>query len=178
MSRAVANGADIKALNFVASWLHNAEIARGIHGDENSKSPVAKSEAGKKKFAEAGVVDYVVAASDKDTTAAMYGPFDYYLNPRRGAVRQWWNQFAVMAWKGRLEFDPISTAGKVNVPVQIIRSRTAAVPNGAQLCYSKLRSPQNITRVEKATQFDFYDGEQYTGDAVEAAARWFGEYLD
>jgi fermentation-respiration switch protein FrsA (DUF1100 family) len=38
MSLAVANGADLKAINFVAPWLHNQEIARGIYGAENAKT--------------------------------------------------------------------------------------------------------------------------------------------
>ncbi|HEV2801834.1 MAG TPA: nuclear transport factor 2 family protein [Pyrinomonadaceae bacterium] len=178
MSQAVAQGADIKALNFVAPWLHNPQIARGIYGEENAKSLIAKSDAARRKFAETGVVDYVVAASDKDATAAMYGPFDYYLNPKRGAIKQWGNRFAVMAWKGWLEFDATRTAEKINIPVQIIHSRAAAVPHGAELYYSKLRSPKNIVWVEKATQFDFYDGEQLTGDAVKESVRWFGRHLN
>ncbi len=43
MSQAVVNGADIKALNFVAPWLHNREIAGGIYGEENgNRSDVLK----------------------------------------------------------------------------------------------------------------------------------------
>lgn len=178
MSLAVSGGADIKALSFVAPWLHNPEIARAVYGAENAKGLIAKSDAAGKKFAETGVVDYVVAASDKDATAAMYGPFDYYLNPKRGAVRQWGNRFALMAWKGWLEFDAVSTAGRIDVPVQIVHSRTAAVPDGAELYYSKLRAPKNIIWVEGASQFDFYDGEELTERAVKESARWFGRYLN
>jgi fermentation-respiration switch protein FrsA (DUF1100 family) len=178
MSLAVVNGADLKAINFVAPWLHNQEIARGIYGAENAKTLIAKSETAKKKFAETGVVEYVIAASDKDSTAAMFGPFDYYLNPKRGAIKEWANQFAVMAWKGWLEFDAITSAEKINIPVQIIHSKTAAVPNGAENYYSKLRSPKNIIWIENATQFDFYDGESLTTEATGKAASWFKKYLN
>lgn len=132
MTLAVTKGADLKAINFVAPWLHNQEIARGIYGAENAKTLIAKSETAKKKLAETGVVEYVIAASDKDSTAAMFGPFDYYLNPKRGAIKEWGNQFALMAWKGWLEFDAITAAEKINIPVQIIHSKNAAVPNGAE----------------------------------------------
>lgn len=179
MSVAIANGADLKAVSLVAPWLHNAEIARGVYGAENAKNLIANSEAAKKKFAETGAVEYVVAASDKDKTAAMFGPFDYYLNPKRGAIKEWGNQFAVMAWKGWLEFDAITPAEKINIPVQIVHSKTAAVPNGAELYYSKLRSPRkNIVWVENATQFDFYDGEKLTDQAAKQSANWFAKYLN
>ena len=177
MSEAITKGADLKAVNFVAPWLHNAEIARSIYGEENTKNLIAESDAAKKKFAEKGQVDYVVAASDTDKSAAMFGAFDYYLNPKRGAIKEWENQFAVMAWKGWLEFDPIRNAEKIKIPVQIIHSKTAAVPNGAELYYSKLNAPKNIIWIENATQFDFYDGEQLSNEAIKQSAKWFGKYL-
>ena len=177
MSEAITQGADLKAVNFVAPWLHNAEFAKDIYGAENTKNLIAKSDAAKKKFAETGQVDYVVAASNTDKSAAMFGDFDYYLNPKRGAIKEWGNQFAVMAWKGWLEFDPIRNAEKINIPVQIIHSQTAAVPNGAEFYYSKLNSPKNIIWIENATQFDFYDGEQLSAEAVKQSATWFTKYL-
>lgn len=178
MSEAITKGADLKAVNFVAPWLHNAEIARSIYGAENTKNLIAKSDEAKKKFAETGQVDYVIAASETDKSAAMFGQFDYYLNPKRGAINEWGNQFATMAWKGWLEFDPIRNAAEIKIPVQIIHSKTAAVPNGAELYYSKLNSPKNIIWIENATQFDFYDGEQLSTEAVKQSAKWFGKYLN
>lgn len=179
MSLAIANGTDLKAVSLVAPWLHNAEIARGIYGAENAKNLIANSETANKKFAETGQVDYVVAASDKDKTAAMFGPFDYYLNSKRGAIKEWANQFAVMAWKSWLEFDAIAPAEKISIPVQIIHSKTAAVPDGAELYYSKLRSPaKNIVWVENATQFDFYDGEKLTEQSAKQSVEWFAKYLN
>jgi fermentation-respiration switch protein FrsA (DUF1100 family) len=82
-----------------------------------------------------------------------------------------------MAWKGWLEFDAAGTAGRVNVPVQVVHTRTAAAPGGAGLYYSKLRAPRNIIRVEGAAQFDFYDGEGLTDRAVKESARRFGGHL-
>lgn len=178
MSAAIANGADFKAVNLVAPWLHNTEIARSIYGAENTTKLIAQSESAKKKFAESGKVDYVIAASDKDASAAMFGAFDYYLNPKRGAIKEWGNQFAVMAWKSWLEFDAITPAEKINIPVQIIHSKTAAVPNGAELYYSKLHSGKNIIWIKDATQFDFYDGEVQTTEAVKQSVKWFTKYLN
>ena len=108
----------------------------------------------------------------------MFGPFDYYLNPKRGAIKEWGNQFAVMAWKGWLEFDAITSAEKINIPVQIIHSKTAAVPHGAERYYSKLRSTKNIIWIENAAQFDFYDGEELTTKAALQAVKWFEKHLN
>ena len=45
----------------------------------------------------------------------------------------------------------------------MLKGDCSAVPNGAELYYSKLRAPKNIIWVEGASQFDFYDGDQLTG---------------
>jgi hypothetical protein len=45
---------DLKAINFVAPWLHNPEIARGIYGGKNARKPNREIEGAKKKFAETG----------------------------------------------------------------------------------------------------------------------------
>ncbi len=178
MSTALANGAKMKAVNFVAPWLHNSEIVKAIYGgEEGVNNLISKANNAKQKFAETGEVDYVIAASDKDNTAAMFGPFDYYLNPERGAIEEWGNQFALMAWKGWLEFDPIKVADKIQTPIQIIHSQTAAVPQGTELFYDKLQSAKNIIWIEGASQFDFYDQDNYTSNATKESAKWFDLHL-
>ena len=60
----------------------------------------------------------------------------------------------------------------------MLKGDCSAVPTGAELYYSKLRAPKNITWVEGASQFDFCDGEQLTDEAVEEEARWFCDHLN
>lgn len=59
----------------------------------------------------------------------------------------------------------------------MLKGDCSAVPNGAELYYSKLHAPKNIIWVEGASQFDFYDGDQLTDRAVKESARWFGQHL-
>jgi uncharacterized protein len=175
LTTAVANGAKFNSISLVAPWLHNAEIVRQVYG-ENRDVLLAKAAESKKRFAETGKVDYVLGASSIDNTAAMFGPIDYYLNPQRGAIKEWGNQFATMAWQGWLEFNAIKSAEKINIPVQIIHSKTAAIPQGAENFYGKLNSPKNIIWVENATQFDFYDGENQVNESVKQSVKWFAKH--
>ena len=178
MALALANGADLKAVNFVAPWLHNAEIAKLIYGGSDGvNDKIKKSENAKSAFAQNGKIEYVPAISTTDKEAAMFGDFDYYLNPKRGAIKEWGNQFAVMAWKGWLQFDPIQYASKINIPVQLIHSQSAAVPMGAEEFYKNLKGAKNVIWVDKASQFDFYDQEPFTTNATNDAVKWFRKQL-
>ena len=50
----------------------------------------------------------------------MYGPYDYYLNPERGAIPQWSaDKFAVMSWEDWLTTNPMPTAKTLNAPTQL-----------------------------------------------------------
>lgn len=174
MVQAVTEGAPIHSINLVAPWLHNATIVEAIYGGAEgvAKLKQAGIEA-RARFEQQGEVQYVLAASETDETAVMFGPWDYYLNPERGAIAAWGNQFAVMAWPEWLNYDPISLAGRVDVPLQIIHSQQGAVPMGAAAFYEGLKTKKNIIWVEGASQFDFYDQEPYTTDATVQAAAWF-----
>lgn len=179
MVEAIAKGADVKALTLVAPWLHNHSIVREIYGGEEGVSnKIQQSNEAKKRFAETGKVEYVPAISTTDKNAAMFGEFDYYLNPKRGAIKEWGNQFAVMAWQGWLDYDPIAYASQINIPVLIIHSKTAAVPQGAEMFYKNLKSAKNIIWLDKAIQFDFYDQEPYTTNAAGEAMKWYNRYLN
>lgn len=80
-----------------------------------------------------------------------------------------------MAWQGWLEFDVIKSAEKINIPVQIIHSKTAAIRQGAETFYAKLTAQKNIIWIENANQFDFYDGETRVNEAVKQSAKWFAK---
>jgi uncharacterized protein len=174
LTTAVANGASFKSISLVAPWLHNTEIVQQVYG-EKREILMNKAIKAKKIFAETGKVEYVLGVSSTDETAAMYGPIDYYLNPKRGAIKEWGNQFATMAWQGWLEFDAIKSAEKINIPVQIIHSKKAAVPQGAETFYAKLNMQKNIIWVENANHDDFYDTETQVNDAVKNTAKWFAK---
>lgn len=179
MAEAIINGADIKALALVAPWLHNHEIVREIYGGEQGvKDKIEQSEEARKQFLQNGKIQYVPAISTTENNAAMFGEFDYYLNSKRGAIKEWSNRFAVMSWQEWLEFDPIKYASGINIPVLIIHSQTAAVPQGAEMFYNNLKGKKKIVWVDKAIQFDFYDQEPYTTNATDDASKWYTRYLN
>jgi fermentation-respiration switch protein FrsA (DUF1100 family) len=101
----------------------------------------------------------------------MFGSFEYYLSPARGAIPEWKNQFAVMSWPDWLHFDPIPTADRISIPVLLIHSEEAAIPDGAKRFFGKLHGKKELHWLQ-GTQFDFYDHPPLVNEAARKAALW------
>jgi fermentation-respiration switch protein FrsA (DUF1100 family) len=133
MSQAMSEGLKLHRVAFIAPWLHDATIAEMVYGGKDGvKVLKEKADSAKTKFEKTNVVEYVLGVSDTDKTAAMFGLFDYYLNPKRGGIKEWGNQFALLAWRGWLDFNPIAFANSITTPILIVHSKDAAIPMGAE----------------------------------------------
>ncbi len=173
MAEALAQGVTLQRVVFVAPWLHNQQLAAQVYGGEKGiLDRLKKGDEAKKEFLKSGKTEYVVAASDTDSSAAMFGPFDYYLNPKRGKIPEWGNRFALMAWREWLTYNPIAYAERITTPILIIHSKEAAIPEGAVLFYNSLRGKKEFHWLSKANQFDFYDNESVTNQSVALAETW------
>lgn len=173
MAGTTAEDNRVKSLALVAPWIHNAEITYNVYGGrEGVQQRLQMADEARRKFDTTGEVDYVLACSDTDSSAAMYGPFEFYLNAERGALPQWDNQFAVMAWRDWLTFDAVQYGAQINVPTLLVHSEQAAVPDGARQFYNAIPAAKDFYWTE-GVQFDFYDQEPHVSKSVDAAASHF-----
>jgi uncharacterized protein len=167
----------VRSLGLVAPWLHNAELVAPLYGGpEAVAQKIAAGRQARGKYERTGEVDYVPAVSTEDESAAMYGPFEYYLDSQRGAIPQWGNEFAVMAWPEWLEFDPLAIAPQVTAPTLIVHSEDGAVPDGAKIFHDTVAGPCEL-QWTSGTQFDFYDNDETVSTALDAVARHFRNTL-
>lgn len=175
---ALAAGSEsgIHSIAMVAPWLHDAEIVRAIYGGGDGVSArLERARVARERFEQTGEVEYVRAASNADPTAAMHWPgdaLDYYLNPRRGAIPQWGNRFALMAWTEWLSFDAIALAAAVKAPTRLISGEQTATPGGAKAFAARMTAPHDLVMLE-GTQFHFYDDPETVGAAANAAIEHF-----
>lgn len=177
MSGTAAGDSRIKSLVLVAPWLHNAALARAIYGGETGvQHRLDLADAARQKFTATGEVDYVPACDPNNPEAAMPFPLDFYTNPARGALPQWTNRFAVMAWRGWLEFDAVQYGAQIAVPLLIVHSEAAAVPDGARQYFAQVTSPKDIFWTQ-GEQIDFYDQEPQVTKSVEATRNHFARTL-
>jgi fermentation-respiration switch protein FrsA (DUF1100 family) len=177
LAQVAAEDERLKAFVTVAAWFHESETVLAVYGgEEGVRIRIEAGAAARKKFEETGEVDYVPAYSKTDPSAAMYGNFDYYSNPTRGAIPEWDNQFAVMSWPEWLKFNPVLVAEQIKTPTLIIHSHDSALPQGARRFFENLKGPKALYWTE-GTHFDFYDQEAYVDEAVYHAAIYFDKYL-
>ena len=178
ISGAAAHDHRIKSIALVAPWIHNREITEAVYGGaEGVKAKIEAANQAKQKYAQEGIVEYVPKASKDDPSAAMYGSFEFYFDENRGAIPEWQgDQFAVMGWAEWLNFDGVATASHIKVPVLIVHSEEAAIPQGAKAYYDLLNVPKDFLWLEGG-QFDFYDQEPNVSESVKAAAKHFAATL-
>lgn len=163
----------VRALGLIAPWLHDSErVAPYYGGAEGVAARIALSQAAAEKFRTTGEVDYMPAISETDESAAMYGPFDYYLDPERGAIPEWDARLAVMSWEPWLRFDPIASAPRITTPVQMVHSQDGAVPDGATAFFDGLAGPKDIIWTDGG-QLDFYDQPAQVKVSTEAVVAHF-----
>ncbi|MEU2828836.1 CocE/NonD family hydrolase [Streptomyces lavendulae] len=167
----------VRSLALVAPWLHDAALVREIYGGaEGVRQRMEAGQEAQKEQANGEPVRYVPAVSTTDPEAAMFGPFDYYLDEKRGAVPAWVNSFAVMSWPHWLTFDPQPAAPRIKVPTLLVHSREAAIPEGAEKFSGALGGPSSLVWTS-GTQFDFYDQDAKVTEAAALVARHFTQTL-
>jgi uncharacterized protein len=168
MAVATAEDPRIKSLITVAPWIHDPAIVDAVYGGREAvQNLIATGQAAAERFEQTGQADYVLATSQTDETAVMYGDIDYYQNPERGAIPQWSNQFAIASWAEWLTFNPMPVAQQINVPTLFIHSEAAAIPDGARQFFAAIPvQNKQINWLPDRTQFDFYDQEQTVNQSI------------
>lgn len=175
----------IKSVVTAASWLHDAEAVKLFYGGEKGvNSKIAAARVAKKKYKTSGLVEYIPSISTSDKTAAMFGPYDYYLNPKRGAIPEWSaDKFAVMSWEDWLTTDPMPSAVNLTVPTLMIHSDGAVLPQYTKNYFNKIASSDKRLHWMKTElqspfhQFSFYDQPNEVNEAVKEAGKWFREKM-
>ncbi len=175
----------IKAVVTAASWLHDAEAVKMFYGgEEGVNAKIEAAQVSGKKYAETGVVDYIPTISTTDASAAMYGPYDYYLNQERGAIPEWSaDKFAVMSWEAWLTTDPMPSAKKLIVPTLMIHSDGAVLPQYTKKYFDNIASNDKKLHWMKTDletpfhQFNYYDQTAEVTESTKEASEWFAEKL-
>ncbi len=182
---AASEDSRVKSVVTAASWLHDAEAVKLFYGgEEGVNAKVGAAQAAKKAYAEHGTVEYIPTISTEDPAAAMYGPYDYYLNPERGAVKEWSaDKFAVMSWEDWLTTDPMPTAANISVPILMIHSDGAVLPQYTKNYFERIGITDKKlhwmeTELESPYhQFSYYDQEAEVSESITEAAQWFAEKM-
>jgi fermentation-respiration switch protein FrsA (DUF1100 family) len=172
---AAAEDPDVKSVATVAAWVHDAASLKAVFGEEEIARRYKVGASALKAFEADKTVSTVPAHSTADKTAAMFN-VDFYADPKRGAVPQWKNEFAVMSWPGWLDFDALALAPKVKVPLLVVHSDGSALPDNARRLLKAASGPKDLYWTE-GNHTDFYDGPAHVAKAADAVAAHFRRTL-
>lgn len=141
----------------VVPWFNTEEVVRAFYGGpEGIQERIEKSRAAEKTYQAGGGMTYIPSISDTDPSAAMYGPFEYYLSEDLGKVPNWsHDRFALSSWEPWLTYRPVSAAAQIDIPTLIISSKDAATPAADEAFYQQLAGPKEMMWMEGG-QLDFY----------------------
>ena len=135
------------------------------------QAKIDRGRAAEQKWRETGDAETIPAvASDGGDVAMPLGEaYEYYGTPR-GQVPNYVNGYAVQSLAYSLPFDARGVADVIEVPVLIVHSENALVPDLARAFYAAVKSPKQQLWLESQGQIDFYDDPRLITRAADAVA--------
>lgn len=168
----------IKVIALVAGHLADSSVLDSLYG--GSERVEALRQAGRearKRYEQTGENTLIPAYSDRDKTASHVGPMEYYMDKSRGGgVKEWKNEFSVMSWETWLDFDPVSKAQYIGVPVIMFHSDLCALPENAKRFYGALKAKKEMVWGEDP-HFDYYDKPELIAAVVKKTREFFSTNL-
>jgi fermentation-respiration switch protein FrsA (DUF1100 family) len=168
MVRAVAEDPRFRAFAGVAGvYTDNAKtIAR--MGDAYQAS-IDRGRAAERRWRETGEAETIPAVA-----MPLREAYEFYGTPR-GQVPNYVNGYAVQSLAHSLPFDVRGAADALDVPVLVVHSETALVPDLAHAFYSAVQSPKRELWLDSQGQIDFYDDPKLINPAADAVVVSFSE---
>ena len=162
----------------IVPWFNTDEVVNAFYGgQEGINERINRSRAAVKAYETSGEMAYIPTISDSDPSAAMYGPFTYYLDENLGKVPNWsHDQFALSNWEPWLTYRPLAYAKEINAPVLMITSEAAATPAADQAFYDLLPGKKELHWLEGG-QLDFYHQPELVEQSVNLLVEHFRKTL-
>ncbi|MEM7301808.1 MAG: alpha/beta hydrolase [Pseudomonadota bacterium] len=169
MVDAVSGNPDIKSVGLVAPWLQNKEIVETVYGGaEGVTNLIALS-----RNAEAEGGQVIPAAGPEGATGVLMPIGGYYYEADRGAIPEYDNKWNNAGWEGWLTYHPADNPGRLDKPLAIVHSESAAIPQGVRTFLKGFAGKATAKWLENVSQFDFYDNNEHIDRAADVVASHF-----
>lgn len=169
MVDAVAGNPLVQRVGLVAPWLQNGEIVEAVYGGaEGVAGLIAMSQA-----AEAQGGQVIPAAGPEGAEGVLMPIGGYYYEADRGAVPEYDNKWNNAGWEGWLTYTPADNPARLDKPLAVVHSESAAIPQGVQTFLEGFAGPVTAQWLEDVTQFDFYDNPEDVTRAANTMAAHF-----
>ena len=174
VSDAALQNANIRSVALVAPWLHDADIVDAVYGGAEGVAGLIEIGRNAKRASEPVILE---AASTTNDAAVMYQA-PYYTETGRGLIPEYDNQFNAASWEGWLTYDAIQTADRLQKPILLVHSESAAIPQGAKEYARRMGGNASELWLSDVSQFDFYDQPDAVSASADAVSEHFVKTLD
>jgi hypothetical protein len=174
MVDAVAGNPLIQRLGLVAPWLQNAEIVEAVYGGAEGVAGLI----GVSQAAEAKGGDVIPAAGPEGAAGVLMPIGGYYYEADRGGIPEYDDKWNNAGWEGWLTYHPADNPQRLDKPLAIVHSESAAIPQGVQTFLAGFAGEATAQWLEDVTQFDFYDNPEDVTRAADTVADHFQAGLE
>lgn len=174
MVDAVAGNPLIQRLGLVAPWLQNEEIVEAVYGGAEGVAGLI----GVSQAAEAKGGEIIPAAGPEGAEGVLMPIGGYYYEADRGAIPEYDDKWNNAGWEGWLTYHPADNPQRLDKPLAIVHSESAAIPQGVQTFLAGFAGEATAQWLEDVTQFDFYDNPEDVTRAADTVADHFRAGLE
>ncbi len=174
MVDAVSGNPLVQRLGLVAPWLQNAEIVEAVYGGAEGVAGLLQVS----RAAEAAGGQIIPAAGPEGAEGVLMPIGGYYYEADRGAIPEYDDKWNNAGWEGWLTYHPADNPQRLDKPLTIVHSESAAIPQGVQTFLAGFAGDATAQWLEDVTQFDFYDNPEDVTRAADAVADHFRAGLD
>lgn len=169
MVDAVSGNPLVQRVGLVAPWLQNSGIVEDVYGGkEGVAGLISISKAAEKKGGE------VIPAAGPEGAEGVLMPIGgYYYEADRGAIPEYDNKWNNAGWEGWLTYTPADNPQRLDKPLAVVHSESAAIPQGVQTFLAGFAGDATAQWLEGVTQFDFYDNPEDVTRAADTVANHF-----
>lgn len=174
MVDAVAGNPLVNRLGLVAPWLQNEEIVEAVYGGEKGVAGLIDVS----QAAEAKGGEIIPAAGPEGAEGVLMPIGGYYFEADRGAIPEYDDKWNNAGWEGWLTYHPADNPQRLDKPLAVVHSESAAIPQGVQTFLAGFAGEAAAQWLEGVTQFDFYDNPEDVTRAADTVAEHFRIGLD
>lgn len=174
MVDAVSGNPVVQRLGLVAPWLQNKEIVEAVYGGEEGVAGLIEMS----KAAEAAGGQIIPAAGPEGAEGVLMPIGGYYYEADRGAIPEYDDKWNNAGWEGWLTYHPADNPQRLDKPLAVVHSESAAIPQGVQTFLAGFAGEATAQWLEDVTQFDFYDNPDDVTRAADTVADHFRAGLD
>lgn len=145
--------------------------------EEEAKAMMGMIQAIKQEYESTGIAKRNTAYSSTDPNAFYFGEVDYYENPKRGNVKEFLNEYALIGLEPLFQFDPMSKSTEIDIPAIIFHSDNCIAAEASKKFYNNLKGEKELVWGTEP-HFNYYDKADLIDEVTSKTAEFINQNLN